>query len=89
MAILYTFVTQRAAFTFLYLVDKWLLKTLRGIISLHIYRDSVVTVCTTKVFFFTLLMYVQGNCFKKNIKIYIKTARTCFDVITIIRERII
>jgi hypothetical protein len=29
----------------------------------------------------------QENCFKRNIKIYIKTAATCFDVITIIRER--
>ena len=32
---------------------------------------------------------VQDNCFKKNIKIYIKTAPTCFGPITIIRERII
>jgi len=30
----------------------------------------------------------QGNGFKKNIKIYIKTAPTCFGSITIIRERI-
>jgi hypothetical protein len=30
----------------------------------------------------------QENCFKKNIKIYIKTAPTCFGAITIIRERI-
>jgi hypothetical protein len=30
----------------------------------------------------------QENCFKKNIKIYIKTAATCFGDITIIRERI-
>jgi hypothetical protein len=29
----------------------------------------------------------QENCFKRNIKIYIKTAPTCFGVITIIRER--
>jgi hypothetical protein len=29
------FVTHQVAFTFLYLVDKWLLKTLRSIISLH------------------------------------------------------
>ena len=29
------FVTQQAAFPFLYLVDKWLLKTLRTIISVH------------------------------------------------------
>jgi hypothetical protein len=31
----------------------------------------------------------QENCFKKNIKIYIKTAATCFGAITIIWERII
>jgi len=31
----------------------------------------------------------QENCFKKNIKIYITTAPTCFDAITIIREGII
>jgi hypothetical protein len=29
----------------------------------------------------------QDNCFKKNIKIYIKTAPACFGVITITRER--
>jgi len=28
----------------------------------------------------------QENCLKKSIKIYIKTAATCFGVITIIRE---
>jgi hypothetical protein len=31
----------------------------------------------------------QENCFLKNIKIYVKTAPTCFSLITIIRERII
>jgi hypothetical protein len=31
----------------------------------------------------------QEKCLKKNIKIYIKTAPTCFGAITIIRERII
>jgi hypothetical protein len=31
----------------------------------------------------------QENCFKRSIKIYIKTAATCFGVITIIRERTI
>jgi hypothetical protein len=30
----------------------------------------------------------QENCFKKNIKIYIKTAPTCFGAVTIIREHI-
>jgi len=28
----------------------------------------------------------QENCFKRSLKIYIKTAPTCFGVITIIRE---
>jgi len=31
----------------------------------------------------------QENCFKRSVKIYIKTAATCFRVITIIRERTI
>jgi len=31
----------------------------------------------------------QEKCFKKNIKIYIKTAPTCFSLITVIREHII
>jgi hypothetical protein len=31
----------------------------------------------------------EENCFKRSIKIYIKTAPTCFGVITIIRERTI
>jgi hypothetical protein len=31
----------------------------------------------------------QENCFKRSIKIYIKTGPTCFGVITIIRERTI
>jgi len=31
----------------------------------------------------------QENFFKKNVKIYIKTAPTCFGAIIVIRERII
>jgi hypothetical protein len=31
----------------------------------------------------------QENCCKRSIKIYIKTAPTCFGVITVIRERTI
>jgi hypothetical protein len=31
----------------------------------------------------------QDSCFKKNIKIYIKTALTCFGLIAILSERII
>jgi len=30
---------------------------------------------------------IQENCLKSSIKIYIKTAPTCFGVITITRER--
>ena len=36
-----------------------------------------------------LLTDAQENCFKRSIKIYIKTAPTYFSVITIIRERTI
>jgi myo-inositol catabolism protein IolC len=42
-----------------------------------------------KVLFFYLPTDAQENCFKKNIKIYIKTAPPCFGLIAIIRERII
>jgi len=38
---------------------------------------------------FCLPTDAQENCFKNNIKIYIKTAPTYFGAITIIRERII
>jgi len=38
---------------------------------------------------FYLPNYARKSCFKKNIKIYIETAPTCFGSITIIRERII
>ena len=41
----------------------------------------------TKVFFSPT--DAQENFFKRSIKIYIKTAPTCFGVITIIRERTI
>jgi hypothetical protein len=44
-----------------------------------------------KIIFFKVLSPTdaQENFFKRNIKIYIKTAATCFGVITIIRERTI
>jgi hypothetical protein len=42
---------------------------------------------SSKVFY--LPTDAQENCFKKNIKIYIKTAPTCFSAITTIMERII
>jgi hypothetical protein len=41
-------------------------------------------VITFKVF---LPTDAQEKCFKKSITIYIKTAPTCFGVITIVRER--
>jgi hypothetical protein len=49
-------------------------------------EDSVTVI---KVFFFHLPTDAQENCFKKKIKIYIKTPPTCFGATTIIRERII
>jgi hypothetical protein len=39
--------------------------------------------------FFYLPTNAQENCFKNNIKIYIKKAQTYFGLIAIIRERII
>jgi len=39
--------------------------------------------------FFYLPTDAQEKCFKKNIKIYIKTAPVYFGAITIVRERII
>jgi len=44
---------------------------------------------TTSIKVFYLPTDAQENCFKRNIKIYIKTAPTCFGLITIIRERTI
>ena len=67
-------------------------------------RNNILNVCTNIVnrcFFYSRTVHfdiikvfylpteAQENCFKKNNKIYIKTAPTCFGVITIIRERII
>jgi hypothetical protein len=39
--------------------------------------------------FFYLPIDAQESCFKKNVKIYIKRAPSCFDLIAIITERII
>jgi hypothetical protein len=47
--------------------------------TLHLY---IIKVCY-------LSTDVQEFCFKRNIKIYIKNAPTCFGLITIIRERTI
>ena len=51
------------------------------------FHSRTVHLDIIKVFY--LPTDAQENCFKKNIKIYIKTAPTCFGAITIIRERII
>jgi hypothetical protein len=51
------------------------------------FHNRTVHLHVIKVFY--LPTDAQENCFKKNIKIYIKTAATCFGAITIIRERII
>jgi len=45
--------------------------------------------CISVESFFYLPTDEQKSCFKRNIKIYIKTAPTSFGLITIIRERII
>jgi hypothetical protein len=49
------------------------------------FHSRTVRLYIIKVFY--LPTEAQENCFKKNIKIYIKTAPTCFGAITIIRER--
>jgi len=50
-------------------------------------RWSLTNTYTFKVFY--LPTDAQKKCFKRNIKIYIKTAPTWFSLITIIRERTI
>jgi hypothetical protein len=51
------------------------------------YHSRVVHLDIIRVFY--LPTDTQDSCFKKDIKIYIKTAPTRFGLITIIRERII
>jgi hypothetical protein len=51
------------------------------------FRSRTVQLDNIKVFY--LPTDAQENCFKKNTKIYIKTAPACFGAITIIRERIV
>jgi hypothetical protein len=48
--------------------------------KVHTLNNHIILVLSTDV---------QENCFKTGIKIYIKTAPTCFGVIIIIRERTI
>jgi hypothetical protein len=50
-------------------------------------HSSTVHLDIIRVFY--LPTDAQENCFKKNIKIYIKTAPACFSLITIIRGRVI
>jgi hypothetical protein len=50
-------------------------------------HSRIVHLDIVKVFY--LPTDAQENCFKKDFKIYIKTAPACFSLITIIRERII
>ena len=71
----------------------WAILTPNGLIiihlKLHFYRflhSRTVHLHIIKVFY--LPIDAQESCFKKNIKIHIKTAPTCFGLITIIRERI-
>jgi hypothetical protein len=51
------------------------------------FHSCTVHLDTIKVFY--LPTDATKNCFKKNIKIYIKIAPTCFGSITIIREHIL
>jgi len=51
------------------------------------FHSRTVHLDIIKVFY--LPTDAQENCFKRNIKIYIKNVPTCFGVITTIRERTI
>ena len=59
----------------------------RNSANIFFFYSHTVHIDIIKVFY--LPTAAQENCFKKNIKIYIKAAPTCFDLITIIRELII
>jgi len=54
--------------------------------------DKIVFTVIPCIWIFSKFFYLptdaQNNCFKEIIKIYIKTAPTCFGAITVIRERI-
>jgi hypothetical protein len=54
---------------------------------LNFHSRTVLHLDIIKVFY--LPTDAQEDCFKKNIKIYIKTAATCFGANTINSERII
>jgi len=57
--------------------------------KLKVLSKSIIHQIIYRLKFFYLPTDAQEICFKKNIKIYIKTTPTCFGLITIIRERII
>jgi hypothetical protein len=71
-------------------IDFWLIKPIVTAVitseASFFFHSHTVHLDTIKVLSPT---DAQENCFKKNIKIDIKTAPTCFGVITIIRERTI
>ena len=58
-----------------------------GIIWIIFFHSRIVHLDIIRVFY--LPTDAQENCFKNNIKIYIKSSPTCFGLITIIREHII
>jgi hypothetical protein len=59
-----------------------------GKISIYAsFHSHTVHLDIIKIFY--LPTDAQKNCFKRNIKIYIETAPTCFSAITIISERLI
>jgi hypothetical protein len=53
---------------------------------IHFFPTAVTSILILSKFFYSPTD-AQENCFKKDIKIYIKTAPTCFGLITVIRER--
>ena len=58
-----------------------------SVIIIHAFHSRIVHLDIIRVLY--LPTDAQESCFKKNIKIYIKTSPTCFGLITIIGERII
>ena len=77
------------------LMRSWLVYVCDTVWNKTLIRYWLVYVCDTAwnktliSFFFNLPTDAQKFCFKRNMKIYIKNAPTCFDLITIIRERAI
>jgi hypothetical protein len=57
-------------------------------VYLKLHNRQLLQIQRDRVVFIKVLLPTdaQENCFKTSIKIYIKTAPTCFGVITIIRD---